>query len=259
MMCSGEAVEVPLASLSVSVPSASSITEFWPDMQQLVAVSQDLQKTITKPAQAAYLGFRLLQALIEICIAPFEQPGCDQTYAHLHLWALSNCKSLWRNFRRWSSAADTDPIQNGVQAMYMEQLTLLAFPMPKADDDPKNSTKASLIFSWGLQDLLHDCSTSMPESNQVRLATILARLRRVLVETGRPEDPHWDSPVHVVIDYMEPAILSYCQDTDKITSLHRDLQVCTSDRSRWHNPPDPSSLPCVYGRLLETGLLKFRS
>jgi serine/threonine-protein kinase ATR len=262
MTCAEEAVEVPLASLSVSLPSASSITEFWPDMQQLVAVSQDLQKTITKPAQAAYLGFRLLQALIEVCVAPFAKPGYDQSYAHLHLWVLSNCKSLWRSFRRRTPAANTvptDPIQTGVQAIYMEQLTLLAFPTTNANDDPKNSMKASVIFSTNLCHLIRDCSTYMPEANQIRLATILVRLRRALVETGHPEDPAWDSPVHMIVDDVGREISSYCQDADNITPLHRDLQVCTDDPTRLHSAPDPSSLPCVYTHLLETGQLKYTS
>ena len=226
-----EVLETTLPPVTFTLPSASTITEFWPDIQHLVAVPQDLQRTIETPVQAVYVGFRLNQAILEGCITVNSLPRSLNTYEHLRPWALDACTSLWQSHCKWTNFEETSPIQNDVQAVYLEQLKLLALPDPNAEEDLANSQKATLAITSGLLDVLHMVSTSpMPEANQISLATLLAHLRRALAKTQEPDrlelSRRWRALEHMISDTLEPEIVACCRDVSKLSSLHRDLQVC---------------------------------
>jgi serine/threonine-protein kinase ATR len=225
-----EVFEPPLLSVNATLPPASGITEFWPDMQNLVAVPQDLQRTITTPTQAVYVGFRLSQALLESYIVPSQQRDTPDTHEHLRLWALDACTSLWKGLRKWSLRADAHFFQDEIQTMYMDQLKILAFPKAMAPDDFANSQKAALCLTSGLLDMLQICSTSaVSEPNQTRLASLLAHLRNILMtlpEPDHPQDRRWQNLILLITESMEPSITKCCRDVEKLTSFHPDLQVC---------------------------------
>jgi len=257
-----EILEASVPTVDITIPSASSITEFWPDIQHLVAVPQDLQRTITVPVRAIYVGFRLSQALLESCLTPDRRPNSLDNHEHLRPWALDVCRSLWESLRRWSTSADSNSIQGVLQAMYMEQLNSLAFPNPNAPDDFANSPKAALAIISGLLDMLQLSSTSaISEPNQIYLATLLARLRRVLVEASDSdlsENRRWRTLVHLIANSMEPDIVACCRNVAKLTSLHLDLQVWPHSH-KFLYPPNFLSLHYVYGHHPAIGLPKSRS
>ncbi|KAF2678362.1 hypothetical protein K458DRAFT_348412 [Lentithecium fluviatile CBS 122367] len=224
-----EVIEAAPPAVHVQLPPASSITVFWPDVQNCVVVPQDLQRDITSLIKATYIGFRLNQALLQTCLARSREPPRLGSREHLRPWALDACTTLWRSFKTWSLAADTSPINDEIQAMYMEQLETVAFPNADVQDDFSNSHKAALSITSGLLDLLPSGSASpLSESHQIRLAMLLARLRSVLEELPQPdrsEDRRRWRLRDLIMDSMEPSVASYCWDIAAFTSLHRDLQL----------------------------------
>jgi serine/threonine-protein kinase ATR len=192
-------------------------------------VPQDLQTTINSLVQAVFVGFLLNQALLQTCLGPRRDIASLDTYDNLRPWAIEVCTVLWQSIGKWLPTTDTDASRDEIQAMYMKQLETLAFPNSKAQDNSATSQRAALFITSGLIDLLQSCSRStFSESNQIQLASLLARLRSMLdelPERDHPENRCQRNIRNLIMDYMEPGVAAYCEDVPALTSLHRDLQV----------------------------------
>lgn len=90
--------------------------------------------------------------------------------------------------------------------------------------------KASIALSTSLSDLVQACSSSpFSQSNQIRLASMLTRLRALLETLGtRGSLPrHCKDLKNLMTDNMALDVLDICQNVTKLRSLEKDLQVWT--------------------------------
>lgn len=225
-----DVLEDSAPSVNIQIPPANSIANFWPEIQHLVVVPRDLQRTITTPTQAAYVGLRLLQTLLfDYSFARDRRYTNLYKHEQLRPWALEASTLLWKRLGKWSLPAGASTIRNEMQVLYMRQLDLLAFPKENSADDFTSSPRAALSLTSALLELLYACTTySVSEMNQIDLASLFARLRSVsemLSKSEESESSRWSRYKFLIVDAIQPAVAELCRDVTALTALHRDLQV----------------------------------
>jgi serine/threonine-protein kinase ATR len=211
---------------SVLLPSSSSISEFWPESQQFVALPHDLQRAITSQLGAIHIGFSLLLALVDVVKST---NGKGASLEHHLPWVLDSLQALWQHFRRWTTSSEKRPFYDEITGLYLQLLDSALFPNISNPDRFSNSLKAAQALTGSLSELLQNSATSpVSESNQIRLATTFARLLRVLKlpsTTASASRRRQDGARGVILNDLETVVSAFCQDTNVFSSLHRDLQV----------------------------------
>lgn len=208
-------------------PSISSINGFWSESKQLIAVPHDLQRTISSPNSAIYVGLSLLVALCDLTSRKARKSMFEQQYP----WILDICEELWHYVRRWCTASDKRPTHDEIIALYMQLIDNLVIPGPETRDCFSSSVKASSISVNSIANLVESLATSpMSDSNQGQLALMMTRLCRA-AQTGRPGGSvlgrrRQPSPVFDT-ESLKQSATRICENTEVLSGLHKDLQVCT--------------------------------
>jgi serine/threonine-protein kinase ATR len=213
-------------SFNVLLPSSSSIAEFWPDSQQFVAMPHDLQRAILSQLGAIHTGYSLLLTLVTVV---HSKIGKGAKSEHHLPWILDSLQVLWQHFRRWTTSSEKHLLHDKIMVLYLQLLESALFPNVSIKDHFSNSLKAAQALTSSLTELLQNLATSpASESNQIRLATTFARLRRTLKTP--PADAsasrrRQDGARSVILNDLETVVADFCQDTEHFSTLHRDLQV----------------------------------
>jgi serine/threonine-protein kinase ATR len=213
------------------LPPSSSITEFWPESQRLVALPQGCQRIITSRSRAALVGFLILQSILSH-INQDERSGpsspLPSTDRGLLPWALDSSTALWRNVRTWGNTTSKVNVHGEIVAAFMQFLDLACLPHIISQRSLQWSTRAAFTLSNGLSDLISTCAhVPFSEPNQVYLASILTRLRASLEELhvhGPPPLRRRDLK-SIITDNMALSITNVCQNVAEFKTMHKDLQV----------------------------------
>lgn len=256
-----EAFESLSPSINVILPSSSSIGDIWPGSQHLVALPQGLQRTVTSRVCAAYLGFRLLEILIECCFTSQQWTTNDSTFETMRPWALSSCLDLWSSFARWKTGAERGPLHDDIEALYMQSLAILALPDFDKEDYFSCSSNALINFTSGLLEGLRSClSRPFSQANQARFGYVLIRLKSITQRILKDERKGaiGRCAKKVITDTMIPNIAGICHKVSELVTLERDLQVCVHRLFLNVLLTVDSSL-YASGQRTMTGLLRFKN
>jgi serine/threonine-protein kinase ATR len=227
-----EAVNDPTLSaqsFQAVLPSSTSIGEFWPESQQIIALPHELQKTVSSHVGAIYVVFNLLLSLAN---AGHWRRGKSTTfvaYDHHQPWILDTCLALWKHFERWTITPVKRPLQDETVALYIQLLEAVALPTEQLADCPPGAQKAAQTLLAGLSGLLND--TSLSNTNQLRLASVLIRLQSSvngLSNAGAGNGRGRRNPTLTVVETLEANIARICRDADRFLTLSKDLQVSAS-------------------------------
>lgn len=223
-------LEPSSAFFTVTLPSSSSISEFWPDSQQFVALPQGLQRTLSCPVHTILVGFRLLGAIQRSCFDSM-QPSRASTSEQLLPWVFDSFLTLWHDLKKWVISAERTKICDEIEDMYMRLLEELSLPILEVEDGFSYTPKSALSLNTALLELTQSCLTRpLLEWQQKRLAALWIRLRSVL--EGTSERTHaanrtQRNPTHLIADSVERRVADLCNDTTSFAALHRDLKVGT--------------------------------
>jgi serine/threonine-protein kinase ATR len=230
-----EAFESFSPSIDVVLPSSSSIGDIWPESQHLVALPHGLQRAVASQVSATYLGFRLLEILIECCFTSQQWTTNDSTFESMRPWALNSCLDLWTTFTRWTAGAERGPLHDDIEALYMQSLAILALPDLDKEDDFSCSSKALISFTSGLLEGLRSClSKPFSQANQARLGYVLIRLQSITQQLLKDERKGVIGRCvkKIMTDTLIPDIAAICQTVSDLIALEKDLQVCVGGSSR---------------------------
>jgi len=215
----------------VALPSSSSISEFWPESQHFVALPHDLQRAITSQIGSIHVGFSLLLALVDVIQARGKTYATFITLAHHLPWVVDSVQALWQHFRRWTTTSEKRPLYDGVMLVYLQLLETSLFPLATPGDRPSTSLKTAQALTSGLIELLDNLL--MPpasEGNQLRLASIFARLRSIVgCSSINPSTSQHrqNASISFILEGLEKCVARTCQDVDHFSKFHKDLQVWT--------------------------------
>ncbi|KAF2178853.1 hypothetical protein K469DRAFT_598368 [Zopfia rhizophila CBS 207.26] len=235
----------------VILPPSSSISSFWPDSEQFVALPQGSQRTIILQPQAILIAFHALEVILSAANSSDKYRFVPSIGENHSLWAMDNCRSLWENYRQWSGHVDRSQLHDRIQTAFMQVLDIIYLSSSISADFFMPSAKAALFLSTSLSDLVVSCSTSpYSESNQFRLASLLTRLRGLLGQSQREFDApgrHSRDMRSLVIDNLEPNILRVCRNVTLLSNLVEDLQLALC---LWTSPGDwPKEVNVLRNRL----------
>lgn len=220
-----------MPSFNLLLPSSSSISDFWPDSQQTIALPHDLQRAITSRLGAIHAGFCLLTTLA--CVAPPQGKALATPSALEHHvpWIIDSAQDLWKHFRRWTATSERGLLVDEITLAYLQLLETLFLPAVAPRNRSLGSLKNVQSLINSLRELV-DCLSSAPESaseaSQVRLAIIFTRLRSVLtspstnVSTTRRRQ---DMSRSIILNDVEALVARACQDAEHFSRLFKDLQV----------------------------------
>lgn len=215
-----------------ALPSSSSISEFWPESQQFVALPHDLQRAVTSQLAALHIGFSILLALARTTFLKLRT--APASFEHYQPWILDSTVLMWQYFRRWTTGPDKHPLHDEIVALYLQLLELIAAPTTVPETHFLSSTKAVQSLVCSLSILLGNISTALSsESNQIRAASCFTRLHKGLTAsrtcTSVPRRRQ-ESTRLAVLKELEANIAKICQHAEQFSHLHRDLQVCIETR-----------------------------
>lgn len=211
----------------ISIPSISSLNDFWPESKQLIAVPHDLQTTISSPISTVYLGFNVIMALG----SPVRRDTETSPFKQQSSWILDSCDELWHFFQRWTTGTNTHPLHDGTIALYMQLLETFAIPEPELKDRSPYLRKATSMAFSNVARLVESLATSpASENNQTQLALLITRLCQYTqleathisgpdVRHGLNRDPD--------ANMLRLSAGRICEQTKVLTGLQKDLQVCT--------------------------------
>lgn len=227
-----EATESLSPSIDIILPSSISIGNIWPESQHLVALPQGLQRTVTSRSTAVYLGFRILEILIECCFPRGPRNINESTFQTLRPWALHSCLELWTSFTTWTADVEPESLHNEIEALYLQSLTILALLDLENDEDFSWSSHALISFTSGLLGGIRSCLTRpFSPANQARFGYVLIRLQAVVQQLPETEqkgvsDRGRSMLRKTITDSLNPAIAGICHKVPELTTLEKDLQVC---------------------------------
>ncbi|KAG9191621.1 serine/threonine-protein kinase ATR [Alternaria panax] len=220
---------VPALSFSVSLPSSSSIGEFWPASQQIVALPHELQRTITSQLGAINVGFCLLLSLTNVIQHQGRGSVMSGALEHRLPWIMDSAQALWRHFKRWTTRSVKRLFFDEITLVYLQLLETLFLPAIAPGDRSSTSSKNAQALINSLSELLDGLSSSpVSEISQVRLAFIFTHIRSTLISsptnissTRRRQDASRSAVLHNV----EEIVTRACRDVDHFSKLHKDLQL----------------------------------
>lgn len=216
-------------SIRITLPSSSSISEFWPESQQFVALPHDLQKQVSSQLGAIYIGLMLLIVLLDgtTCQKQSQISGLA-AFEHQKPWIVDTGITLWQHFRRWTTGTDRRPFHDDIVALYLQLLDLTALPTTTLASRPSTFGQKTMTLTHGLQSLLD--KLDMSAENQVRLAALLIRLRSAQADMTNMSPTvtrqKRDSIAPFTIN-LGSTIALLCQDGEMFSTLHQDLQART--------------------------------
>lgn len=218
-------------SFHATVPSSSSIAEFWPESQHFVALPHDLQRAITSRLAAIYIAFNLLSVLMRPTRTKRDQSTASATFEHHHPWISDSTFVLWQHYKRWAAVSESRPFQDETTALYLQLLDTAAFPTTEPEDKLSNSSRAAQALASRLHDLLENHNTFVLSiANQIRLASLLMRLCKALsiMHTNESGIPLRRSQTNrlVLLNDLQANIALICQRPELFNTLCKDLQVC---------------------------------
>jgi serine/threonine-protein kinase ATR len=215
---------------NIPLPPSNGIGDFWPDSQKEVALPQGCQKSVTSRVQAIQIGILLLQSLLECRAAPFQSPDIVSITSDTHIpWTLDSCLALWQSFKQSCGHLGRGSVHDCVETIIMQILEAAALPCLTLAPTSPNSSKAIVTLTTAVSDLLQSCSaTPYLVSNQIRLASLLARIRgsvEDMEQLAQSESSRHRNLKNFITDNLAPGIIGTCEDTAAFNSLERDLQV----------------------------------
>ncbi|KAF2712355.1 hypothetical protein K504DRAFT_372017 [Pleomassaria siparia CBS 279.74] len=226
-------------SFEVVLPASSSLSDFWPDSQHIVALPQGSQRTITSPLQAVLLALRLLQIILDSSDANRNMGAVPSATEHYFPWVSDSCLKLWSNFKQCTTHVENSSLEAEIETTYIQILDTLALHIMIAKDELSHSPKFVLSLSASFSDISEACTLrSFSPSNQLRLATLLTRVRSSLGELDDPSRAleHGQRDLRrLITDTVEPRITHICQNVAKFNVLERDLQLAFC---LWTSPGD---------------------
>ncbi|KAF9697303.1 hypothetical protein EKO04_004887 [Ascochyta lentis] len=212
-----------------AIPSSSSLNEFWPESKRFVAVPHDLQRSITSPTSAVYVGLNLLMALCASTRPTTRKHTGCALFEQIYPWILDTCEELWHYFKRWTTDSDKRPLYNEIVASYMQLVDTLAIPSSEPRSRFSSSIKAVSTSISSVSRLIENLATSsLSDDNQIQLARMLTRLCHVTyVETaqGSVLDRRRHSSHALDIGLLKQTAGRICENTEVFSDLQKDLQL----------------------------------
>ncbi|KAF1837293.1 protein kinase rad3 [Decorospora gaudefroyi] len=213
----------------VTLPSSSSISEFWPESQQFVALPHDLQRSITSQLGAIYVGLSLILGLVTVSHLKTTESASLALSEHHLPWVQDSIQAFWQHFRRWTTSAENSPFSDEVTSLYLNLLEVAFFPATTVEDCSSTSLKAAQALITSLTELLETLSTyPTSEVNQRRLAIMFVRLRNNLkrpsIDTSLLRRRQ-NATRSVALDDVEAIVARSCQDEECFSNLCKDLQL----------------------------------
>ncbi|KAL6705751.1 serine/threonine-protein kinase M1 [Coniothyrium glycines] len=212
------------------LPPSSSIGEFWPESQHIVALPHDLQRTVTDPVRAIYIGFNLLLAIVHAA-CPSQQKCTRPALLQLNLlWILDSTLALWQHVRRWARGSEERQLQEENLAFYLRLLNTIAFNQSHPDIDFCASSKAIQALARCLMELFEDSSRTamLSHPTQSLLAVMLIRLRGELLDSSvRDQSLHdrWKMACALILQDLEANVARICESVEHFSSFWKDLQL----------------------------------
>lgn len=248
-----DSVSVRPKTCRILIPSISSINDFWPESERLIAVPHNLQRSISSPASAIHIGFNLLADLCE----PTNQNSRTRMIEQQCPWVSDTCEELWSYFCRWSITSEKAPLHDETIALYMRIFDSLTVSTPGSVDRFPPSVKVVTTSVNSIARLIEGLAASpMSESNQGQLALMVTRLYRT-AHTGLCHKTVLDRrrpPCEIPdMEALEQSATRICKDSEAFSTLNKDLQVCTSVQIRTEDF-DKGSLHYVFGSRKVNGL-----
>jgi serine/threonine-protein kinase ATR len=214
-------------SFQVTLPSPSTIGEFWPESQQFVALPHELQRAISSQVAAIYIGFVLLSSLVSGTRQRKGHYTGSAAFEHLQLWIVDTCLVLWQHFKRWTTGSDKRLFHDETLSVYLDVLQAVALPIGGSDYWLSVSAKSVQGLVRGLSSVLEKPNVSI--LNQLHLATLLVRLRSMfndMPDTASTSGRRRSKPSSVIVDGLEASVALLCHDREGFCDLQKDLQVC---------------------------------
>lgn len=213
-------------SFQVTLPSPSSIAEFWPDSQQFVALPHELQRTVSSQVGAIYIGFNLLLSLLNGTCQPLGLCSGSTTFEQYQPFIMDTSASLWKHFRRWTTGPTKRSFHDEAVTSYLEVLDAVAKSLKSSSIAHSVSAKAASTLVRGLCDLLETPDLSVV--NQIQIASLLVGLQTTLSNLYKldPAPERRDiRPPTLAVDDLETSIGYLCRDEEKFAVLQKDLKV----------------------------------
>ncbi|KAF1921015.1 hypothetical protein BDU57DRAFT_509551 [Ampelomyces quisqualis] len=209
----------------ILLPSPGGIAEFWPEIQQFVALPHELQRTISSHIGAICIGMNLL-----LCLAKGirQQKGlaagsatsdCHQPFI------LDACNVLWQHFRRWTITPEKRSFHDETVNVFLKLLEAVAVPAVLSKVHPSGWSKAAHTLVQGLSDLLE--KPSFTATVQLQLASLLVRLQKMVdgIDGHRfISDSHRPKFSSIVLD-LEVGVGNLCRNAEKFSGLQKDFQL----------------------------------
>ncbi|KAF2644722.1 hypothetical protein P280DRAFT_390394 [Massarina eburnea CBS 473.64] len=237
------------ASFNLTLPTSSSIGDFWTESQHLVALPQGLQRKVRSAFQALYISFRLLIVMFP-SNPKLSAESIMPSREHMQPWALDSAVTLWQNLKGWATISENVTFRVELEAMYIQLLETLSLPNPEVEEDFSCSPKSASLFMFALLELIQSCSASpLAEPNQIRLASLFNRLRSIFetLADNEHKSRRLSRLEHLIRDFMEPSVANFCQQVTNFTVLHENLQLALC---LWTSPGDwPSEVEEQRARL----------
>ena len=225
LKATNEPVTVQATLFRASIPSISSLNEFWPESKQLIAAPHNLQRIISSPTSAISVGFNLLVALCALA----RQKSRNALFEQQSLWILDTCDELWHYFRRWTTGSHKRPLHDETITLYMQVVEMLAIPGSQPRYCSSGPGKAVLMSISCVARLIDSLATSpMSDTNQTQLALMVTRLCH-LAQSQAPQKGVLDrrrQPSEVFdAEMLKQSARRICENTEVLPGLQKDLQV----------------------------------
>ncbi|CAO2647756.1 Nn.00g086780.m01.CDS01 [Neocucurbitaria sp. VM-36] len=216
-------------SFHVALPSSSSIGEFWPESQHFVALPHDLQRTVASHIGAVYVGSRILLALVDAVHPPMRTSTSSACFQHYLPWVMDSCIALWQHYKYCTTGSENHLLHDGIVALYLQALNSVTFTSTAPEDRFFKTPKAAQFLICSITDLLeHFLASNLSDSIQTQFASTLTRLRSVLnISTTNDftSQPRQEATRSVILRDLEFSIAEVCQDAERFSALHKDLQL----------------------------------
>jgi serine/threonine-protein kinase ATR len=214
-------------SFQAVLPSSGSISEFWPESQHSVALSHELQKTISSQTGVIYVAYNLLFSMVRGAHGSQVQGTETAAFEHQQPWILDTCHALWKHFQRWTTGSGKRLFHDEAVGSYLQVLAAIAVSMKVSRNPPSGSAKAAQSLVRGVSSLLE--KTNLSAVNQVQLAALLVHLRAALGEVAQTTPARIHQRANssfTIVESLETNVARLCHDADKFSGLERDLKVC---------------------------------
>ena len=208
----------------VILPPSSSISSFWSESQQFVALPQGSQRSITSKPQAIFIALSLIDVMLSS--EKTDQRSSIQFYCDRYLpHALDNCSVLWKHFTEWRTSNERDDkVDNTIESAFLSIIESIFMQNSLPNNENSFSTKTAFFLARSLSDILVACRGSpFCRENQYRLACLLC-------QAMSPPDKSSSSSLRkrnmLLRESLQPTLVRVSQNSTWIQELSPELQVC---------------------------------